>query len=126
MDKPYLTPKIEKIDDRYRVELYSDGGKFYGILYYELVKRGFINKPISMNKYTCVDATLQKDLYEDFPTITPVGLLRGLTHLISQLDGGTDEHTSSHTYEHLFHGDYQETNTLPSPEWSGTTHEGNP
>ena len=103
MDKPYLTPKIEKMDDRYRVELYSNGGKFYGILYYELVKRGFTNKPISMNKYTCVDATLQKDLYEDFPTITPVGLLRGLTHLISQLDGGKDEHTSSHTYEHLFH-----------------------
>jgi hypothetical protein len=102
------------------------------MLYYEPVKRGFTNKPISMNSYTCVDATLQKDLYEDFPTITPVGLLRGLTHLISQVSGGKEEHTSSHTYEHLFrggsydiHGDYQETNILPSPEWSGTTHEGN-
>ncbi len=132
VDKLYLTPKIEKMDERYRVELYSSGGKFYGMLYYEPVKRGFINKPISMNSYTCVDATLQKDLYEDFPTITPVGLLRGLTHLISQLSGGKEEHTSSHTYEQLFHGGYydthgyyQESNTLPSPEWSGTTHEGN-
>ena len=67
VDKPYLTPKIEKIDDRYRVELYSDGGKFYGMLYYEPVKRGFTNKPISMNSYTCVDATLQKRLVRRFP-----------------------------------------------------------
>ena len=27
VDKLYLTPKIDKIDDRYRVELYSNGGK---------------------------------------------------------------------------------------------------
>ena len=132
VDKLYLTPNVEEIDGKIRIELYSNVGKFYGMLYYEPVKRGFTNKPVSMNKYTCVDATLQKDLYEDFPTITPVGLLRELTHLISQLSGGKEEHTSSHTYEQLFHGGYydthgyyQESNTLPSPEWSGTTHEGN-
>jgi len=85
-----------------------------------------------MNQYTCVDAKFQKDLYEYFPTITPVGLEMGLTHLASQLDRGTIEHTSSHTYEHLFHGGsydthgyYQDPNTVPSPEWSGTTHEEN-
>ena len=130
VDKLYLTPKIEKMEERYRVELYSDGGKFYGILYYEPVKRGFTNKPISMNSYTCVDATVQKDLYEDFSTITPVGLLRWVTDLVSQEElrrvGSIPSHTSvpffrgGDDYNHEPEGDG---NTHHNPEWSGTTHE---
>jgi len=130
VDKLYLTPKIDKIDDRYRVELYSNGGKFYGMLYYEPVKRGFTNKPISMNSYTCVDATVQKDLYEDLPTITPVGLLRWVAHLISQVDESGVGSIPSHTSVPFFHGgdDYNhepegDGNTHHNPEWSGTTHE---
>jgi len=108
VDKLYLTPKIDKIDDRYRVELYS----------------------VSMNKYTCVDATVQKDLYEDLPTITPVGLLRWVAHLISQVDESGVGSIPSHTSVPFFHGgdDYNhepegDGNTHHNPEWSGTTHE---
>lgn len=130
MDKLYLTPKIEEISGKIRIELYSNVEKFYGILYYEPVKRGFINKPISLNQWLCVDATIQGEIYVDFPTITPVGLLRWGTYLISQGYGGTQVDSSFHTYERFSHeGDYHNLpfdgypNTPYGPEWSGTTHD---
>jgi hypothetical protein len=121
VDKLYLTPNVEEIDGKIRIELYSNEGKFYGILYYERVKRGFTNKPVSLNKWTCVDATIQTQTYEDFPTITPVGLLQWGMFLASQVGEGKEVDRTLHTYEHFFHGgDYH----TPPSDGGPNTHDG--
>lgn len=132
VEELYLTPNVEEIDGKIRIELYSNVGKFYGILYYEPVKRGFANKPLSMNKWGCVDATLQESLYLDFPTITPTYLLQWGMSLISHRYMGTEDGRTSHTYELPFRGGDSHNHTSDegpnTPHyllWSGTTHEGN-
>ena len=56
-----------------------------GTLYFERVKRGFSNKPISMNSWACVDAKIE-GLYQQGESITPKDIVAHCQELIR--DGG--------------------------------------
>lgn len=53
---------MDKVDDRLRF-IISFNDQEVGSLYFEKAKRGFTNKPISMEAWLCVDAKIEK-LYE--------------------------------------------------------------
>lgn len=53
---------MDKVDDRLRF-IISFNDQEVGSLYFEKAKRGFTNKPISMDAWLCVDAKIEK-LYE--------------------------------------------------------------
>ncbi len=53
---------MDKVDDRLRF-IISFKDQEVGSLYFEKAKRGFTNKPISMDAWLCVDAKIEK-LYE--------------------------------------------------------------
>ncbi len=73
----FITPKVEPLSqDRYRIELFSsNGGEYYGVLFYERAKRGYNNKPITKG-WTCVDAKIQQKFYTDNPEVTPLMVLQ--------------------------------------------------
>jgi hypothetical protein len=48
-------------EDRVCIEV-SISGQSLGLIYYERAKRGYNNKPVSMDRWVCVDANV-KDLY---------------------------------------------------------------
>ena len=60
MELEYHLDKIE--EGRVRVEI-TYAGVELGVLYFEKAKRGFVNKPISMDGWRCVDAKVER-LYE--------------------------------------------------------------
>ena len=53
---------MDKVDDRLRF-IISFNDQEVGSLYFEKAKRGFTNKPISMDAWLCVDAKIER-LYE--------------------------------------------------------------
>ena len=53
---------MDKVDDRLRF-IISFKDQEVGSLYFEKAKRGFTNKPVSMDAWVCVDAKIEK-LYE--------------------------------------------------------------
>ena len=53
---------MDKVDDRLRF-IISFNDQEVGSLYFEKAKRGFTNKPLSMDAWLCVDAKIEK-LYE--------------------------------------------------------------
>ena len=53
---------MDKVDDRLRF-IISFNDQEVGSLYFEKAKRGFTNKPISMDAWVCVDAKIER-LYE--------------------------------------------------------------
>jgi hypothetical protein len=65
---------LTEIDsNRLSVEVYYKDGlvsELLGLLYYEKAKRGFINKPIGLDKWVCVDAKVE-GLYTRDKAITP-------------------------------------------------------
>jgi len=81
----FITPKVEPLsEDRYRIELFSsNGGEYYGVLFYERAKRGYNNKPITKG-WTCVDASVQQKLYNDNPEVTPLQVLQWGMSLVNQ------------------------------------------
>lgn len=54
---------------RVRVIVYVDEEEA-GMMYYEIAKRGFSTKPVSMNKWACVDAKITT-LYDIVEDMTP-------------------------------------------------------
>lgn len=72
MDK--IEYDISQLDPyRVRVEVFFKVGTLresLGILYYEKAKKGFINKPVGLNAWTCVDAKVE-GLYTKDDAITP-------------------------------------------------------
>ena len=80
----FITPKVEPLSkDRYRIELFSsNGGEYYGVLFYERAKRGYNNKPITKG-WTCVDAQIQQKFYTDNPEVTPLMVLQWGMSLIN-------------------------------------------
>lgn len=54
--------KMDKVDDRIRF-IISFNEQEVGSLYFEKAKRGFTNKPLSMDAWVCVDAKIER-LYE--------------------------------------------------------------
>ncbi len=72
----FITPKVEPLNENtYRVEIFStNGGEYYGVLFYERAKKGFTNKPL-MGGFTCVDAKIQQKFYTDNSEVTPLQVL---------------------------------------------------
>lgn len=65
-----ISLEIEEMDKgRVRIIIYVDGEEA-GVMYYEIAKRGFSTKPVSMNKWACVDAKITK-LYDMVEDMTP-------------------------------------------------------
>ena len=54
--------KMDKMEDRIRF-IISFKEQEVGSLYFEKAKKGFTNKPLSMDAWVCVDAKIEK-LYE--------------------------------------------------------------
>ena len=54
--------KMDKMEDRIRF-IISFNEQEVGSLYFEKAKRGFTNKPLSMDAWVCVDAKIER-LYE--------------------------------------------------------------
>lgn len=65
-----ISLEIEEIEKgRVRVIVYVDGQEA-GVMYYEIAKRSFSTKPVSMNKWACVDAKIT-NLYDIVEDMTP-------------------------------------------------------
>jgi hypothetical protein len=72
-------------DNRIRIVVSLNDNIELGTLYFEKVKRGFTNKPISMNAWACVDAKIE-GLYQQEESITPKEIVGKCQELIR--DGG--------------------------------------
>jgi len=72
---------MDKVDDRLRF-IISFNDQEVGSLYFEKAKRGFTNKPISMDAWLCVDAKIER-LYEvvDYE-ITPKDIVEVCQNMI--------------------------------------------
>ena len=71
----YLTP------DRVRVVVMCMDNEL-GVLYFERPKRGFINKPVGLNSWACVDAKIE-GLYENGgKDITPKQIISHIQDLL--------------------------------------------
>ena len=59
-----LTYSLTKIEEgRIRIVVSLNEDVELGTLYFEKVKRGFTNKPLSMDAWVCIDAKIER-LYE--------------------------------------------------------------
>ena len=81
-----LTYNLTKIEEgRIRIVVSLNEDVELGTLYFEKVKRGFTNKPLSMNAWACVDAKIE-GLYQHGESITPKDIVGRCQELIR--DGG--------------------------------------
>jgi hypothetical protein len=81
-----LTYNLTKIEEgRIRIVVSLNEDVELGTLYFEKVKRGFTNKPLSMNSWACVDAKIE-GLYQQGESITPKEIVAHCQELIK--DGG--------------------------------------
>jgi hypothetical protein len=72
---------MDKVDDRLRF-IVSFNDQEVGSLYFEKAKKGFTNKPLSMDAWVCVDAKIER-LYEvvDYE-ITPKDIVEVCQNMI--------------------------------------------
>ena len=85
-DKLNLSFCLTKIEEgRIRIVVSLNEDVELGTLYFEKVKRGFTNKPLSMNSWACVDAKIE-GLYQHGESITPKDIVGRCQELIR--DGG--------------------------------------
>ena len=74
-------------EDRLCIEV-SISGQSLGLIYYERAKKSFNKKPVSMDRWVCVDASVQ-DLYVygsmEIEVITPKMIMEECQKLISSL-----------------------------------------
>jgi len=81
-----LTYSLTQIEEgRVRIVVSLNETMELGTLYFEKVKRGFTNKPLSMNAWACVDAKIE-GLYQHGESITPKEIVGRCQELIR--DGG--------------------------------------
>jgi hypothetical protein len=81
-----LTYNLTQIEEgRVRIVVSLNDNIELGTLYFEKVKRGFTNKPLSMNAWACVDAKIE-GLYQHGESITPKDIVGRCQELIR--DGG--------------------------------------
>jgi len=81
-----LTYSLTKIEEgRIRIVVSLNEDVELGTLYFEKVKRGFTNKPLSMNSWACVDAKIE-GLYQQGESLTPKDIVAHCQELIK--DGG--------------------------------------
>lgn len=87
MWKTLFTPKVTRQDDTHvRVEIYDDVEEV-GTLYYERPKIQWTNKPLSLNKWVCVDAhidTFARMVQEKDPQVTPSDITKWGSELVSE------------------------------------------
>jgi hypothetical protein len=77
-----LTYNLTVIEDnRIRIVVSLNDNIELGTLYFEKVKRGFTNKPLSMNAWACVDAKIE-GLYQQGESITPKEIVGKCQELI--------------------------------------------
>jgi hypothetical protein len=83
MDK--LSYQISTLSpDRLCIEI-SVSGQSLGLVYYERAKRGYTNKPVSMNRWLCVDAKVEGLYTYGGDNITPKDILDKCQEIISSL-----------------------------------------
>ena len=70
-------------DNRIRIVVSLNDNIELGTLYFEKVKRGFTNKPLSMNAWACVDAKIE-GLYQQGESITPKEIVAKCQELIRE------------------------------------------
>ena len=75
-----LIPQLEIQEDKKVITITDEGGEHLGLLYYELAKKGFTNKPIGLNKWGMVECKIER-LYEKYPEIEPLDVLRWGTQI---------------------------------------------
>ena len=68
-----LIPQVDVHTDKKVITISDTGGEHLGLLYYEIVKKGFTNKPIGLNKWGLVDAKIER-LYEKYPELEPTDI----------------------------------------------------
>ena len=93
-----LIPQLEIQEDKKVITITDEGGEHLGLLYYELAKKGFTNKPIGLNKWGMVECKIER-LYEKYPEIEPLDVLRWGTQIAN-----SQRETSflrSRTYPHF-------------------------
>lgn len=79
-----LTYSLTVIEDnRIRIVVSLNDNIELGTLYFEKVKRGFTNKPLSMNAWACVDAKIE-GLYQQGESITPKDIVAHCQELIRE------------------------------------------
>ena len=70
-------------EDKIRIVVSLNEEVELGTLYFEKVKRGFTNKPLSMNSWACVDAKIE-GLYQVGESITPKDIVAHCQELIKE------------------------------------------
>ena len=70
-------------DNRIRIVVSLNDNIELGTLYFEKVKRGFTNKPLSINAWACVDAKIE-GLYQQGESITPKEIVGKCQELIRE------------------------------------------
>ncbi len=87
MWKTLFTPKITRQDDTHaRVEIWNEFEEV-GTLYYERPKLQWTNKPLSMNRWVCVDAHIDyfaKLVMDKDPQVTPRDITQWGSELINE------------------------------------------
>jgi hypothetical protein len=79
-----LTYSLTQIEEgRIRIVVSLNEDIELGTLYFEKVKRGFTNKPLSMNSWACVDAKIE-GLYQREESITPKEIVGRCQELIRE------------------------------------------
>jgi hypothetical protein len=77
-----LTYSLTQIEEgRVRIVVSLNEDVELGTLYFEKVKRGFTNKPLSMNSWACVDAKIE-GLYQQGESLTPKDIVAHCQELI--------------------------------------------
>jgi hypothetical protein len=80
-----LTFDIDAMDPHRVRVLINHSGNEVGVLYFEKAKKGFVNKPVGMNAWACVDGNLEKLHEIGGESITPKDLMYHCLKLISSL-----------------------------------------
>jgi hypothetical protein len=81
-DKLNLSFGLTQIEEgRVRIVVSLNEEIELGTLYFEKVKRGFTNKPLSMNAWACVDAKIE-GLYQQGESLTPKDIVAHCQELI--------------------------------------------
>ncbi len=79
MELQYHIDKIE--EGRVRVEI-TYAGEELGVLYFEKAKKGFTNKPLSMDGWRCVDAKVERLYVHGKTEVTPKDMVATVQEML--------------------------------------------
>lgn len=86
--KEQIVPLITRMNEgRYRIEFTVNEAEYLS-LYYEKAKKSFVNKPVGLDAWTCVEAKYSDgDIYTLFPKLTPKQLMDWGQELVTTAAG---------------------------------------